>query len=116
MNLEVFTKNSGFKVLAMARLHSCEYSLVLYLMNCAASGLEFLITTELELESLIGYDSTTLRDALENLNRRGIIRLHYSDNIGNDNPSLRVGMQFDTHRWVLDFHTDATPHDAIVFP
>ncbi len=116
MNLEDFTKKSGFKVLAMARLNSCEYSLVLYLMNCAASGLDFLITTESELESLIGYDGVALREALDNLNRRGIIRLHYSDNVGNDRPSLRVGMQFNTQRWHLDYGQDATPHDAIVFP
>ena len=35
-----FMKESGFKVLALARLSQCEYSIMLYLLNCAVSGLD----------------------------------------------------------------------------
>lgn len=116
MSLEEFKRNSGFKVLAMAQLNSCEYSLILYLLNCSVSGLNNLITTESELESLIGYDSVTLHDALENLSSKGMIRLKYSDTQTGARPSLSISMQFDTHRWTLSVDDESTTHDAIVFP
>ena len=39
MSFQNFINASGFKVLAMARLSECQYSLVLYLFNCNASGM-----------------------------------------------------------------------------
>jgi hypothetical protein len=56
MLFKTFVGESGLKVLAMARLSQCEYSVMLHLLNCAASGLDELITTERELSVLIGYD------------------------------------------------------------
>lgn len=116
--LKKFVAESGFKILAFARLSSCEYSVCLYLLNCAVSGLDQIITTETELASLMGYDEATLRETLNDLNRRHFIRLHYGD-VGKgdkDHPSLRVGLQFDIRRWVLGYEPDATSQDAIVFP
>ncbi len=111
-----FIKESGFKVLALARLSQCEYSVMLYLLNCAVSGLDQFITTEAELASLIGYDDQTLRATLGELAGKNMIRLHYGDVLGSDNTSLRIGLQYDMSRWILAYASDATSHDAVVFP
>lgn len=111
-----FMKESGFKVLALARLSQCEYSVMLYLLNCAVSGLDQFITTETELASLIGYDDQTLRATLGELAGKNIIRLHYGDTNSNDSTSLRVGIQYDMSKWILAYDIDATSRDAVVFP
>jgi hypothetical protein len=112
-----FIKESGFKVLALARLSQCEYSVILYLLNCAVSGLDQFITTESELASLVGYDDDTLRAALGELATKNIIRLHYGEvSPGADNASMRIGLQYDMSRWVLAYPVDATSRDAVVFP
>ena len=116
-NFKRFIKESGFKVLALARLSQCEYSVVFYLLNCAASGLDQFITTEPELASLIGYDDVTLRTTLTDLAAKHIIKLHYGDvNSNGDSASLRVGLQYDPTSWVLTYDKEATSQDAIVFP
>jgi predicted nucleic acid-binding protein len=118
MNMRHFTQSSGFKVLAMARLSQCEYSVVLYLINCAFSGLDQVLTIESELASLIGYDERDLSDAIRSLNVRKMIRLRYSDGTmtTSENPSMRIGLEFEVDKWQLDFETDAHAHDAIVYP
>jgi hypothetical protein len=110
-----FITESGFKILALARLSQCEYSVVLYILNCAVSGLDHFITTESELASLMGYDDETLRKTLADLAGKNIIRLHYGDTIG-DNVSLRVGLQYDLSKWILAYEREATSQDAVVFP
>jgi hypothetical protein len=118
MNIRQFTQSSGFKVLAMARLTQCEYSVALYLINCAFSGLDQVLTIESELASLIGYGEKELADAIRSLTGRKIIRLRYSDATvtSTENPSMRVGLEFDTEKWLLDFQIDASAKDAIVYP
>ncbi len=116
VNFKRFIKESGFKVLALARLSQCEYSVMLYLLNCAVSGLDQFITTEQELASLIGYDDTTLRSTLGELAGKNMIRLHYGDTTNGDSTSLRVGMQYDMSKWVLNYAVEGTSQDAIVFP
>lgn len=112
-----FVRNSGFKVLAMARLTSCEYSIVLYLINCESSGLDQLVTTEAELASLIGRERRELRDGLTNLKQRNIVKLHYGEVTHTpERDSFGLAFQFDFTRWILDFEPDVTAHDAIVFP
>lgn len=111
-----FIKEAGFKVLALTRLTQCEYSVMLYLINCAVSGLDQFITTEAELASLIGYDDQTLRATLGELAGKNMIRLHYGDVLGSDNTSLRIGLQYDMARWILAYAADATSQDAVVFP
>jgi hypothetical protein len=115
-NFKRFSKESGFKVLALARLSQCEYSVMLYLLNCAISGLDQFITTEQELASLIGYDDATLRGTLGELAGKNMIRLHYGDTNTNDQTSLRVGIQYDMSKWVMSYEVEATSSDAIVFP
>ena len=113
-----FMKESGFKILALARLSQCEYSVMLYLINCAVSRLDQFITTETELASLIGYDDEQLRSALTSLVGKNLVRLHYGDASGHgpEAASLRIGIQYDTSKWVLAFAAEATSQDAIVFP
>lgn len=116
-SLQRFVQESAFKVLALARLSQCEYSLILYLLNCAVSGLDQFITTEAELASLIGYDDDTLRAALRDLASKHIVRLHYGDHTPDtNNVSLRIGLQYDMSRWELAYPIDATSRDAVVFP
>jgi len=117
MGVQQFLQQSGFKVLAMSRLSSCEYSIVLYLLNCAISGLDQLITTETELASLTGHDDAEVGRAMGNLLTRNIIRVHYGDPTQKTRAkSLMIGMQFDLEKWSLDFADKATHDDAIVFP
>jgi hypothetical protein len=112
-----FINASGFKVLALARLNPTEYSLTLYLLNCAFSGLNQIVTTDTELASLLGYSEEEVQEALNELVGRQVIRLRYSDKSPyTTHHSLRVGMQYDTSRWALSYKEDATSTDAIVFP
>ena len=116
MSMSQFIQGSGFKVLAMARLSPCEYSMILYLMNCAVSGLDQIITTEAELSSLIGYDEEEIRGVIDSLAQRNLIRAHYKDANHSVHPSLRLGFQFDMDRWHLSYEEDVTSHDAVVYP
>ena len=117
MSMSQFIQGSGFKVLAMARLSPCEYSVILYLMNCAVSGLDQIITTEAELCSLIGYEEEEIRGVIESLGQRNLIRAHYKEmNHRTAQPSLRLGFQFDMDRWHLSYEDDVTSHDAVVYP
>ena len=119
MKIKNFMENSGFKVLAMARLSARDYSVVLYLINTALSELDQFITTEAELSSLVGYEEGMLRQTLTDLAEKNIIRIQYADHGSNGDlgsQSLRIGMNYDLSRWQMTFEKDASPHDAIVFP
>jgi hypothetical protein len=116
MEFQRFVKQAGFKVLALARLNEVEYSLILYLINSAVSGLDQLITTDSELASLIGYDESKVKDALETLSNRNMIRLHYGEAHSRSSQSLRIAMQFMVTRWQLDFAQEVNSKDAVVFP
>ncbi len=116
--IDSFMHNSGFKVLAVARFSQCEYSILLYLINCAVSGLDELVTTRSELASLIAYDIPSVSHALLNLDERKIIRYKYSDatNSPDDQSAMRVAINYDLQKWKLDFEEDLSVSDAIVFP
>ena len=117
MGVQQFLQQSGFKVLAMARLTSCEYSITLYLLNCAISGLDNLITTESELALMTGYTDNEISRAVANLLTRDIIRIHYGDPTQTPRAkSMVIGIQFDMEKWSLDFADKANHKDAIVFP
>jgi len=112
-----FINSSGFKVLALARLNSTEYSVVFYLLNTAFSGLNQIVSTETELASLLGHSEDEIAEALVSLGTRHVIRLKYSDKAPNTSHlSLRIGLQYETSRWILSYKEDATSSDAIVFP
>lgn len=117
MSFNSFVSESGFKVLAMARLSQCEYSIVFYLLNCSVSGMDQLITTKRELASLIGYDEDTLDHAITSLAERNMIEIRFGDaHHPADRRSLRIGVQYDISRWQLTFDKEISSQDAIVFP
>jgi hypothetical protein len=116
MNLFKFIKNSGFKVLALARLNQCEYSMVFYLLNCNASGMDQIITNENELSSLLGYELDAIRQALISLSERKIVSVSYQEKSTSMPSSLCLGVQFDFERWILNFRLDLTPRDALIYP
>jgi hypothetical protein len=117
MSVQSFYRESGFKLLALAKLTQCEYSVVLYLLNCAVSGLDHIITTENELALALHRDPIEIRDAISNLTSRGIIRVGYGDLTQAPKvQSMRLSMQFDTHKWHHDNGQSQSSHDALVFP
>lgn len=117
MPFQTFMTESGFKVLAMARLGSCEYSICLYLLNCAVSNMHELITTEKEFASLIGAEEEVLHEAMQNLIDRNIVHVKVHDSgQPKGRQSLRIGLQYNIHLWQLNFDKDVTSHDAVLFP
>ncbi len=109
---------SGFKVLALAKLSECEYSIILYLFNCAVSGLDQIITTQSELASLTGYDDDIVNRSMGSLAAMNIVRVHYGDSAGVDptNVSMRVYIQYQVSKWVISNEVEQSSHDAVVFP
>jgi hypothetical protein len=113
-----FMHESGFKVLALAKLSECEYSIILYLFNCAVSGLDQIITTQSELASLTGYDDDIVNRSMGSLAAMNIVRVHYGDSAGVDptNVSMRVYIQYQVSKWVISNEVEQSSHDAVVFP
>ena len=119
MHFKSFVEEAGLRALAMARLTQCEYSVMLYLLNCSASGFPELVTTEKELSSSIRYDIKAIKDALETLTKRNFIHVKYPD-VHPLQPSnlksIRIGIQYDIGKWQFDFDHDFSSQDAVVFP
>ena len=113
MQLNKFMKDAGFKILALSGLSSAQYAIVLYLINCAASGMDEIQTTHSEFSSLMGYDEDTLREALLSLTEKKIIRLLPGESNAN---AIKISFEFDVHHWIIHPHHTLTPHDAVVFP
>lgn len=119
MKVERFFQEAGLKILAIANLNRCEYSICFYLLNCSVSGLDELITTESELASLMGFPEEELRQSLETLSAKNIIHIHYSLSKGKitENSSLSINLEYDTKKWNLETqHSEFSAKDAIVFP
>lgn len=111
MLLTRFMKEAGFKVLALSKLSSSEYSIALYLINCAASGMESIITTYSEFASLLGYDEKTIKESLSILKNKEMLRIKDSEA-----HSIKLNFEFDTHHWKLTATENLTPRDALIFP
>ena len=73
MLLKKFIDNAGFKILSMAQLSSCEYSIIFYLLNCLASGLKQIIITDHELATNIGFPGADSIKALEQLVEKNLM-------------------------------------------
>jgi hypothetical protein len=67
MSLKAFADAGGFKLLAVARLSSGAYSVMCYLLNCLAAGLEEVITSSGELAVLLGTSDKVVKAALDEL-------------------------------------------------
>ena len=118
MSFNQFVGESGLKVLSMARLGQCEYSIMLYLLNCSASGLDELVTNEKELSSLIGYPLNVIQEGISTLVERNIVRIRVGENsnVASERQSIRLSIRYDINTWQFDFDRDVTSHDAVVFP
>lgn len=113
MQLNKFMKDAGFKILALSNLSSPQYSVVLYLINCAASGMDEILTTYSEFSSLMGYDEDTLREALLSLVDKNMIRLLPGTSNAD---SIRISFEFEVNHWIIRQTQDLTPRDALIFP
>jgi hypothetical protein len=110
MNLEEFSRRSGFKVLAVAGLNHVEYSIVLLLINYEATDLKDFITTSQDLVTTLNCEKKDVEDALFNLDRMGIVTIKRKKS----DTSFRLKFQFNINKWQLD--TKEQVEDAIVFP
>lgn len=116
-NLQRFLRESGLKVLAVSRMNACEYSIIMYLLNTAMTGLENLITTENDLASIVGHSPREVRQAIEELENRHIIKSRYGD--GSQTPkfqSLSLSVQWDLSRWKLGLKEVPSHHEAVILP
>ena len=117
-----FVQTSGFKLLATAHLEKSDYSVVLYLLNCVASGLNEILTTEAELASLIGFETDEIIDSLERLRSRKFIKIKVGDKHSlhhhpQEHTSLSIQMEFDTTNWVISHDEDGRHNvDATIYP
>jgi hypothetical protein len=117
MSYKTFIKESGFKMLAVARLEPCEYSVVLYVLNCAASGLDAIETSPPELAITLGWDVNEIRGAIQMLSERGIVvNEPMRSGVARVPSSMRLSLQYDVSRWHLKASEEMTGHDAVVFP
>lgn len=108
-----FMKDAGFKILALSRLNSLQYSVILYLINCSASGMDAIHTTHSEFASLMGYDEDKLREGLNFLAEKNMINIYPGDKTPN---SVRISFEFDISQWTITQAQNLTHGDALVFP
>jgi hypothetical protein len=115
--LNRFLKLSGFKKLAEAQLTSCEYSLVLYILNTAVSDFPQIITNEEELAIFLGRSEKEVTAALESLSSREILKIRYSEKATykQEKPSMMISFNFETSKWFLP-RVIETQDDARIYP
>jgi hypothetical protein len=116
-NIQRFLRESGFKVLAVSKMNSCQYSIMMYLLNTAMTGLENLITTESDLASIVGHSAREVQQAIEELEGRHIIKSRYGD--GRQTPklqSLSLSIQWDMAKWKLGLKESPSHHEAVILP
>lgn len=115
-----FSQQSGFKLLAKAELEKNHYSVIMYLLNCVASGFEEIITTESELSSLIGFSEEEIAEALQTLREKRLIRIKVGDNPANthdgSHTSLSLAMEFETSKWLIEESNKEKVPDAVIYP
>ena len=115
--LNRFLKSSGFKKLAESQLSSCEYSLVLYILNTAVSDFSHIITNEEELSIFLGRSEKDVFHALESLSSREIIKMRFSEKatLKQEKPSMMISFNFDTTKWFLPRALEVQ-NDARIYP
>lgn len=112
-----FLKEAGLKVLAVAHLSQVQYSLMLYILNTAVSGLDSFVSNESELANLIGYTEEEVEEALRSLALRNLVKIRTGDHRQKERNSIQITLQYDLSRWEIDVHaSSANSQDAVVFP
>ena len=104
--LQVFVDKGGFKLLAVARLGPGSLSLVCYLVNCMAAGVDEVVSSHGELAVLLGVPERAARAALEELEScRILVVTHPSPPSSPARPGLSVGktvalrLNLETSTW-----------------
>lgn len=117
MQVTDFYRQSGFKVLALAKLSESQYSIILYILNTAVSGLDHIITNATELSEMIDFSEQNTLDSLYELSDMNIIKIRFSEKTTTSqlNPSMRLTLNFNTKQWSVGPRTELT-RDAIIFP
>ena len=108
---------SGLRVLAIAKLSQCEYSLVLYLLNCHASGLDQIISTESELSELLHQKESDITTALDALQKKHVIRIKQAatKNLKIIDHSIALSVELDSIKWQLNSEK-TTSNDGAILP
>lgn len=75
VNLRNFWEQGGFKVLAIANLGSCSYSLFLYILNCIVAGIDEIVSSTGEISILLGVPEKQVKIAIEELSESNILRV-----------------------------------------
>ncbi len=94
MNLRDFWELGGFKVLAVARLGSCSYSLVLYVLNCFVAGIDEIVSSTGELSILLGVPERQVKLAVEELSESNILSITKKHG-----RTLVLKMNLDPEKW-----------------
>ncbi|KAB8033184.1 hypothetical protein [Fluviispira multicolorata] len=94
MNLRSFWERGGFKVLAVARLSSCSYSMVLYVLNCFVAGIEEIVSSTGELSILLGVPERHVKLAIEELSESNILSITKKHE-----KTLVIRMLLDPEKW-----------------
>jgi hypothetical protein len=94
VNLRNFWERGGFKVLAVARLGSCSYSLVLYILNCYAAGIDEIVSSTVELSILLGVPERQVKLAVEELSESNILSVTKKHE-----KTLVLKMNLDPEKW-----------------
>ncbi len=94
MNLNNFLERGGFKVLAVARLSSCSYSLVLYTINCIVAGIDEIVSSAAELSILLGVSERQVKLAIDELSESNILAISLKHG-----KTLVIKMNLDPGKW-----------------
>lgn len=94
MGFKGFIENNGFKILALAKLKSPSYSILLYLFNEMAAGATEVIASTKELASFLGINE---KYTLEGLNELTINNMILFTEV--PGKPLRIKLQEDLNAW-----------------
>ncbi len=100
MNFKEFIRNEGFKKLALTRLNSASFSILIYLFNEILSGVDEIISSRKELSILMGWSEKQICEALDELQFCNMI--HVSEVAGKP---LRIKAQLSLESWNTVHHT-----------
>jgi hypothetical protein len=105
--IDDFIEKSGLKALVLASLSGLEYSIILYLMDCAYSGADPMIATDEELAGVFGASQIQMETALLSLKERNIIQFK------NTPPPYCLSFQPKWEEWQTDILVQDSPEASI---
>ena len=121
MSIDSFIQDGGLKALSLAQLEGCEYAVFLYLFHCKVSGLDQIITTELDIAEATGYSEKAIDLSLRSLSRLQMVRIRCGDDsktgsaAGSNSPSISLSCELDMSRWSLAIRNKIHRDEASVY-